>query len=89
MSHVCEIYAIHLTDWSVQCCSFGEEPDSNHPQITVFSRCCSMWLLALPKSQRLSSKVIILRLKRNVTQHNSSSQRHRGASCNKYVYEEG
>jgi hypothetical protein len=59
---------------SVQCCSFGEVPDSNHPPVTVFSRCCSMWLLALPKSQRLSSKVIILRLRRNVMQHNNSSR---------------
>jgi hypothetical protein len=72
--YTCVWNLCHTSDReSVQCCSFGEEPDSKHLPVTVFSRCCSVWLLAFPKSQKLSSKVIILRLWRNVTQHNSSS----------------
>ena len=75
---ICECYTCvwnlcHTSDrGSVQCCSFGGEPDSYHPPVTVFCRCCSVWLLSFPQSQRLSSKFIILCLRRNVTQHNSS-----------------
>lgn len=80
-----DLWMLHVCVWnmccssdrgSVLCCSFCEEPDSNHPPFTAFSGCFSVWLLALPRSHSSSPKFVILHLRGNVIQHNNSSCSH-------------
>jgi len=79
-THVCEICAIHVTEDLSSAAVLVKNQIPTILQSLYFPDVapCDFW--PFPSLKRLSSKVIILRLKRNVTQHNSSSQRHRGAS---------